>query len=252
MNNYTIAITTFSLRLNMIESLVGQIRNQTDRRILICVNGEKDGNFTDVYRKKILELCMSYTEVYPIFFIEIRGLAKMWNTLLSHSNEHHVMLLNDDVSILNNDIFDKTQYHINSADFSGLTLINSSFSHYIVDRRFIDKLGYFDERLLGFGEEDGDIIFRMSKYGYKHSLLWVSGLVNMISQIRHEHVKKGSINNVEHKYSHFNRDFIYGKKYKTDFNSPNKGMFDTPMEQVIEDIKVYPYESFFWDNKNNL
>lgn len=252
MNNYTIAITTFSLRLNMIEDLVRQIRQQTDRRILICVNGEKDANFGDDYRKKILTLCMSYNEIYPIFFIETRGLAKMWNTLLSHSNEHHVMLLNDDVSITSSDIFDRTQEHINSSEFNGLTLINSSFSHYVVDRRFIDSLGYFDERLLGFGEEDGDIIYRMLKFGHKHNLLWVNGLVNIISQVRHEHVKKGSINNVEHKYSHFNRDFIYGKKYITNFNSPTKGMFDTPMDQVIEDIKVYPYESFFWENKNNL
>jgi len=252
MNDYTIAITTFSLRYDMLDRLVSQIRSFTDRKILISINGEKNGDFKNDYRLKILSLCSKYENIYPIFFIETRGLSKMWNTLISHSLDHHVMILNDDILIGSSDIFDKTYQHINSNEFKGLTLLNSSFSHFVVDRKLIDKLGYFDERLLGFGEEDADICYRMLKNGLKHNILWVNGLVNIISQVRHEHVQKGSINNVEHKYSKFNREFIYSKKYKSNMNSPYKGMFDTPMDQEIDDIKVYPYESFFWENKNNL
>ena len=250
---FTIAITTFSLRFDMLKNLIGQIRSYTDRKIFICVNGEKDGNFDEEYRIKVLNLCASYPKVYPIFFVEIRGVSKLWNTLLVHSDTDHVMMLNDDILITSNDVFDKTQEYINSKDFNGLTMLNSSFSHYIVDRKLIDSLGYFDERLIGFGEEDGDIVYMLIKsYGKTVNILWVEGLHNIISEIRHTEVKKGSINNREHKYSDFNRKFVYGVKYSTDMTSQFKGFFDTPMKQNLPNEKVYPYEKFYWDNKNNL
>ena len=34
--------------------------------------------------------------------------------------------------------------------------------------------------------------------------------------------------------------------------SPYKGMFDTPMNQLLEDVNQYPHEEFFRKNKNNL
>ena len=252
MNNYTIAITTFSLRLGIVTDLIRQVRTHTDRNILLCINGEKDGNFNNDYRKSILNICSEYDNIFPIFFVETRGLAKMWNTLLSHSDNHHVMLLNDDIIVQSSDVFDKAQNHINSPEFTGVALINSSFSHYIVDRRVIDGIGYFDERLLGFGEEDGDLVYRLLKNNYNYNLLWVSGLINMISPIRDENIKKGSINNVEHKYSNHNRKFVYEEKYKSNMSSPFRGMFDTPMDQELHDDKIYPYEIYFWENKNKL
>jgi hypothetical protein len=252
MNNYTIAITTFSLRIDMLNTLINSIRSHTDRKILLCINGEKDGDFNEEYRKKVLQLCLSYDKIFPIFFVEIRGLSKMWNTLLVHSDTDHVMVLNDDISVTSGDMFQKTQDYINSEEFNGLTLLNSSFSHYVVDRKLIDSIGYFDERLLGFGEEDADIMYRLNKIGMNINTIWVNGLVNIISQIRQDCIKKGSINNVEHKYSHFNREFVYGQKYKSDFSSPFRGMFDTPMITILDEQKPYTYESFFWENKNLL
>jgi len=252
-NDYNIAITTFSLRFGMVKNLIKQIRSFTDRKIILCINGEKDGDFNEVYRKELMVLCYESANVFPIFFVETRGLSKMWNTALSHSDKHFVMMLNDDILIQSGDVFEKVFQHINTEEFNGLSLINSSFSHYIADRRLIDELGYFDERLLGFGEEDSDIIYRLLKNkGMNNGMVWVGGLINIISQIRDENVKKGSINNVEHKYSDQNRSFIYGMKYKTNHDSQYKGWFDTPMDQHLEDEKIYPYERFFWENKKNL
>ena len=252
MNNYTIAITTFSLRYDMLQNLVVQIRSFTDRNILICINGEKDGKFDDEYRYKVLALCASFKNIFPIFFIELRGLSKMWNTLIVHSDNDHIMMLNEDIIIQSEDIFTETQKHINS-DFNGLTILNSSFSHYILDRKLIDSLGYFDERLLGFGEEDGDIVYRLLKsYGQTVPILWVNGLHNIISEIRHTEVKKGSAHNMIHKYTDFNRKFILGTKYVADPTSPYKGFFDEPMKQILPNEKIYPYEKFFWENKNKI
>ena len=137
--------------------------------------------------------------------------------------------------------------HIKTPDYKGLTKINNSFSHFIANKVIIDKVGYFDERLLGFGEEDGDISYRFIKDGIPINNIYVNGVVNIVSNIRHEHITAGI-----GKYSNFNRQFIYGQKYSPNMRSPYKGMFDTPMNQLLEDVNQYPHEEFFRKNKNNL
>jgi predicted glycosyltransferase involved in capsule biosynthesis len=125
--------------------------------------------------------------------------------------------------------------------------MNSSFSHFIVNKKVIDLIGYFDERLLGFGEEDGDITYRLLKNGINVNNIMVDGLVNIVSNVRHDSVVPGI-----GKYSKFNRDFIYNQKYRPDINSPLKGLFDTPMKQKLDDLSLYPYERFFIENKGQL
>jgi len=244
----TIGITTFSKRFDLVSKLINQIReiNKTDK-ILLCINGEKDGNFNEEYRENILNLCVKYNDVFPIFFIEMRGLSKMWNTLVVNSDKENILLLNDDLEIYEPTIFEQIKTHMNSADYNGFTRINNSFSHFLIDKNVIDDLGYFDERLLGFGEEDGDIYYRCIKKNVKITDTNIIGFNNLISNIRHDEVKNGI-----GKYSKFNRDFIYEYKYLPDQTSPFKGMFDSPMKQLIEDVKLYPYETFFKENKNNL
>ena len=70
MNNFDIGITTFSLRYDFVESLVKSIRTLgVDNNIFLCINGEKDSNFSEEYRQNILTLCLNYTNVFPIFFV---------------------------------------------------------------------------------------------------------------------------------------------------------------------------------------
>lgn len=247
MNSFTIAITTFSKRLEYIEHLIPQIRKYCNNKILLIVNGEKNGDFIDEYRLQVLKLSAEFKHVYPIFFIETRGLSKLWNTGLINSVDDNVLMLNDDLEIRSNDMFEKTIELINSPNFTGLAKFNGSFSHFIVNKQIIDKLGYFDERLLGFGEEDGDITFRMMRENMKVDNVPVSGVINIVSNVRHDHIKPGI-----GKYSNFNRQFIYESKYSPNISAKHKGIFDTPMDQKLEDFNQYPYEKFFMYNKNNL
>ena len=247
MENFTIAITTFSKRYDYIVNLIPQMRNYSDNKILLIINGEKDGEFDETYRKNVLELCTKYNNVYPTMFVETRGLCKMWNTCLILSDKDDVLILNDDIEIQSADIIKFVSSHIKTPDYKGLTKINNSFSHFIANKVIIDKVGYFDERLLGFGEEDGDISYRFIKDGIPINNIYVNGVVNIVSNIRHEHITAGI-----GKYSNFNRQFIYGQKYSPNMRSPYKGMFDTPMNQLLEDVNQYPHEEFFRKNKNNL
>lgn len=246
-NDFTIGITTFSKRLNFASTLVSQIRQHVNNKIILVINGEKNGEFNEEYRQSILNLCVQYPNIFPVFFIETRGLSKMWNTAVIVSDTDNVLILNDDIEIHSKDIFDSVSNIIRSEDYTGIMRMNGSFSHFVVNKSVIHKIGYFDERLLGFGEEDGDIVYRMLQINSDVGNINVNGVVNIVSNVRHDHIKPGI-----GKYSNFNRQFIYQEKYKSNNNSPYKGMFDTPMDIILENKNQYPYEKFFRDNKNNL
>jgi len=195
---------------------------------------------------KVFNLCIKYKQIYPIFFQEIRGLSKMWNTIIVHSSSDNVLLFNDDLEIHNDEIFKSVEQISNHSEFNSICKFNGSFSHFLVKKECIEKIGFFDERLLGFGEEDGDITFRLIKNNYHLHTHGVSGLINIVSNVRHDNVKPGI-----GKYSKFNRDFIYNEKYKVDPNGI-KGMFDSPMIESFESLSQYPYEVFYRENKSNL
>jgi hypothetical protein len=249
-NNFDIGITTFSLRFNFVESLVKTIRELgVENNIYLCINGEKDSLFNEEYRKNMLSLCLSHPNVYPIFFVETRGLSKMWNTLIVHSTKENVLILNDDINLVNDNMFNVVSEHIDGPEYYGLSKINDTFSYFVVNKTLIDDLGYFDERLIGFGEEDGDITYRMiSKKGKDVYRLYAQGVYNIISDIRHEHIKPGV-----GKYSWFNRDFTFNKKYNCqNANSGISGMFGVVCDPILPDENLYPYEKFFKENKEKL
>jgi len=171
----------------------------------------------------------------------------MWNTLLVHSSKNDMLILNDDISITSNNIFEVTSAHVEAQEYFGLTKINDTFSVFIANRNFIDSLGYFDERLIGFGEEDGDIMHRLkSDKGKDIYRLNVSGVENIVSDIRHQYVKPGI-----GKYSLFNRNYMFKQKYKCDGDIY---FFPEGIKciKVMEDIQLYPYERFFHTNKHLL
>lgn len=249
-NNFDIGITTFSARFKFVEQLIPKIRSLgIVNNIFLCVNGEQNSNFDEEYRKKILNLSLSQKNVFPIFFVETRGLSKMWNTIIIHSSKENILLLNDDLEVVNDNMFQVVSNHIESPEYYGLSKINETFSNFVINKKLIDDLGYFDERLLGFGEEDGDITYRMIKNKGKDIYrLYVQGVYNLASNIRHEHIKPGI-----DKYSLFNREFIFKNKYKCIGAKSNiSGMFGANCDQVLEDINQYPHETFFHKNKNNL
>ena len=75
--NFTIGITTFSNRLPDIIKLVNQIRTYSTVDIIITVNGNYKEEFNEEYRVSILELCLKYKNIYPIFFpVQRAGPAK--------------------------------------------------------------------------------------------------------------------------------------------------------------------------------
>ena len=248
--SYTIGITTFSKRIGYLSALIPQIRKHNGNKILLCINGEKDGVFSDDYRNQVLRLCVEYDNVYPIFFPETRGLAKMWNTIISHSDEENILMLGDDIEIHSDNIFTDVHEHIKGDYYSGLTRINGSYAHFLINKKVMNELGYFDERLLGFGEEDGDITWRfIDKYKKPIGEMQTGGVVNIVSDIRHDYIKPGV-----GKYSLYNRKFMFEEKYVCgpEYEGHPVGMFGQPCKMVIETQSALPYEGYFLENKIKL
>ena len=236
-----IVITTFSKRISDIINLIPQLRNQTDSNIILVINGEKDGKFIDEYRKNLLQFIVNYENVFPIFFLEIRGLSKLWNTGIIHSISDDVLILNDDV-IVQDGFINECNKFIESDEYNGLCMINTGFSYFIINKKIIEEINYFDERFIGFGWEDGDFSQRfINHYGVRSSSFQTNLIHNISSNDTHDNIKTAW-----GKYSSFNRDFA-SIKYNNYFNS----YFEWGAENFNTE-KQYPYESYFTKEKQNL
>jgi hypothetical protein len=247
---YSICITTFSKRYDQLEKLIHQIRSFSNLDILICVNGDYNSDFNDEYRKKVIDLSLRYEKIYPNFFAVQRGLSKMWNSLVIHSKNDWCLILAEDVSITSAAFFEDLKDRL--SEVPDLKTINSSYGHFLVHKKCLHELGYFDERLLGFGHEDGDIIFRyIEKYNKWIGSYSIHNIFHDSSDVVDTNI---TLQNGSTKYSSFNKKFMFDEpnpKYVQDSNGIKTG-FSYPATRVLKEENQYPYESFFWENKNNL
>lgn len=248
MTKYCIGITTYDYRFNSyFVKLVDSIREyRPDIPIVVTINGNYKENFNEEYRANILQYCSKVNKVFPIIFPVFRGLSKLWNTLLVHSPCDKMLILNDDISITSDKFFDDLENHIHNNVFK----INGSWSHYFVDRAIMNELGWFDERMLGIGEEDGDMEFRWGeKYDKKFPSIDISDVINHIEY-------NGACKNMQTvfgKYSAFNRQFMFRYKYSVDMkNGKMYGITNIPLVCQSKTPNQYPLEQFFWTNKDNL
>lgn len=248
-SKYSIGITTFDKRFEtFFKPLIESIKSiRPEIEIIVMVNAPYQSQMDEYYRSEMLKFLSKFPNVFPHFCSEFRSLSKLWNNELIFASNNFVLVLNDDVSILPN-FFDELDNLILENNYKSFK-INGSWSHVMLNKSEISKVGWFDERLLGVGEEDGDMEYRWSRFFNSNFKSFNSdNIINFVDNSSDLRILKHS----ESKYSKFNRDFI-NSKYQVDFVSGEKwGMFEFPMKQIIEDKEQYQYEFFFEKNKNNL
>jgi GR25 family glycosyltransferase involved in LPS biosynthesis len=248
----TIGIATFERRFeDYFVPLLTKIRSlENNAEIVVAVNGEHGRGFGEDYRRRILEFISRHQKIFPIFFPTFRSLSKLWNTILIHASNEIVLMLNDDTLISDGKFMNKIS-SILKKNGGRSFLINHSWSHFVARREEIADLGYFDERLLGIGEEDGDMTWRyIREYGAPMKSHTIKGFTNyaedtMAQQPENIKCHSGS------KYSLFNQRFVHEKKYEVSAQGI-KGMFDTPMEMKDEGPDQYPNERFFREHSDEL
>lgn len=212
-----------------------------DIEVVVGINGNYGEEFDQNFRRQVLEVCAKYDNVFPISFPTFRGWAKINNTMFLQASNEDILFLSDDVVIQNDNILNEVNANINGT----IMTINNSFSHYICNRKQLDSYGWFDERLIGFGEEDGDLIYRFLERGQNINNIYIRGIYDSGSQIASNYSKGVG------KYSKFNRDWIFTNKYVPD-SSGILGTFGSPHKRICDNIQQYPTEKFYWNNRDKL
>lgn len=249
----SIGITTFENRFdNYFVPLLSRLKEYVpETEVIIAVNGEHQQAFDENYRKKILEFISRYKKVYPVVFPQFRGLSKLWNNIIINSSNDFILMLNDDIMI-NNPSFLKDVCSAARKNKGESFLINRSWSHFLINRWEIDELGYFDERLLGIGEEDGDMTWRyLHHFGREINSFKLKCFINYAQDTVNVYKPTNIRCHSGSKYSLFNREFMFKEKYQPDPGGI-KGMFDEPVRLKDPGEKQYPHERFYHLHKNDL
>lgn len=235
---YSIVITTFSKRLDSVCNLMKQIREHTNNQIILTINGEKNGNVNENYRKSILKFCSEHENIFPIYFTEIRGLAKLWNSGTINSYEDNVLILNDDLIVTDPKFFDECDEIVKQN--KNMVLFNESFSHFFINKKFLNEIGYFDEGLLGFGWEDNDMMMRYKEHtNQKIDIYNTYSIRNESSLLGHDDIQL-----MWGKYTLYNFEY-----FKTKYQNPVSRLYECGM-RLKDEINPYPLESNFLNNKN--
>lgn len=249
----TIGITTFEARSERyFVPLLTQIRAyDQESEIIVAVNGEHRQDFGERFRSDILRFLSDKPQVFPVFFPCFRGLSKLWNTIIIHATQDHILMLNDDIMIANPHFMEDVIKAIRKNGGSSF-VINGSWSHFLVSRHDIHDIGYFDERLLGIGEEDGDTTWRyLRQYGKPMPSVKISGFTNYAEETVDSYKPVNIQSRPGMKYSIFNREFMFETKYEKDPEGI-QGIFDEPMRLRDDGPEQYPNERFYREKKDQL
>lgn len=249
--NYSIVITTFDKRFR--EFLIPLITNikveRPDVEIVVTANGSARALFNEQYRQDLLAFLATKRNCFPVVFPNFQSLAKMWNRGVLTASQEQVLVLNDDLNIpagTGQGFFDQLEQALatNKSTFK----INGSFSHYVIAKQELIEVGFFDERLLGLGEEDGDFFWRYhEKYGREIPSVDLPSIDNINSDIADDGYTKGI-----RTASKFNRDYIKNVKYKEVLLGGYRGMFDKRVKKLVADEPQYPYEAFYRANRDKI
>jgi len=242
---YSIGITTFKRRQRLLRNLVSSIRRYTNRPILITVNSDYKTPLDPEYVKQMLAFCSGFDNVLPTFFPAFSSLAKMWNTLIVNAATPSVLILNDDI-LLDDDVFAAIP------EEKELLLLNGGWSHFLISKRMARSLNFFDERLLAYGEEDGDMTWKyINLYGESPPTFAVAGIRNLGEGYRNNTSRLALLDIGGQVFRPaFNREFLFKQMYEK--GGTISGMFGEPHRRVIEDEQQYPYEAFKEENGDRL
>lgn len=238
----SIVITTHSRRffsgaIPLIRSLRGA-EFLSGVPIYLVVNADTFGDFDPVLRTRFLRECSQWDSVFPVCLGEPAGMSELWNTGIRLAGTQKVIVLSDDLVVLPDSLEKLFAQLFEELDQQGLVVLNHSWGHFGITQEVVSRVGWFDARLLGFGEEDGDYALRFTNaYGTQPKSVEIPGLYNVSSEVGFEEITKGT-----GKYSLFNREFFNLK-----YSSNHSGQFGESgvLDPIVGEAPRDPY----WDFK---
>lgn len=238
----SIVICTFEDRyFTFALPLIKQIRNELDFPIILISNGNLDKPVDTVKHSAFLKEVLQFKNVFPVSFLSFQGCAKMWNTGILHSDTEIVFVLNDDIQLMPGNLEKDFLAAIKNTREGSVTRINGSWSHFVVSKEAIRALGWFDERFVGIGEEDGDFQDRYRQtFSREIPTTRLISFVNLIDKSRDENVAK-----VSGKYSLFNSVLVQHKRFKALSVQEAKALYPfwSWRQNHLGDLKITTTES---------
>lgn len=153
----TIGVTTFLDRYDpLFKELLKRLNYCFPKNeIIVVANGHHSSIQQDKYLKRLTEFCNKFPNTVLLKYNQPQGLSKLWNDIIQRSKNENVLILNDDI------LFDmKFPIGVSSISSEDFVLINNSFSHFLISKKTIDSVGWFDENLEEIGGEDDDFLVR--------------------------------------------------------------------------------------------
>lgn len=162
--NYSIGITTYKERFeSYLKPLILHLNYLfPNTQIIVAINGFHNKKEQDEYLTKIKLFLANFKNINFVYYEQPQGLCKLWNQLIILSKSNKIVVLNDDISISKKL---KTEIEASKILNSNFGLINGSYSHFLIDKKIINKIGWFDERFPGIGYEDHDYEIRLALQG---------------------------------------------------------------------------------------
>lgn len=176
---------------------------------------------------------------HVLTYEEHQSLAKCWNMLTIVSSKPKILLLNDDCLIKHGF---RQEFESQRGDREWLFL-NESFSHFMTSKNVIRTVGWFDERFLGIGHEDGDYARRCAIKGFEYDVgIDCPSLRNL--QIQEEFVSfTTDTKNKSGNYSVYNENFFKKKWSHASFQK--KGYTYIPIRHLKKYANLPPGEGSY-------
>jgi predicted glycosyltransferase involved in capsule biosynthesis len=201
LSDLTIVITTFQERFAVFTvPLLETIRRVSEVPVIVVINGNLNSLTDSTKLSSFLKEISHHNQIYPVAFQSFQGCAKMWNTGVIHSRTSNILILNDDVSIVSEYFNSDLTQALKMLPKTGVLTFNSSWSHFLISRETTSNIGWFEERFIGIGNEDGEYAERYTKMtGENIPTINADVFINISDKSRDENVAS-----TESKYSLFN------------------------------------------------
>ena len=160
--SFGIVIVTFEARqFTRAIPLLKQIRlSGVTEPIALVVNGHLHSTFDSKLRNELYLVLATIPNVFPIFIRKFHGLSHNWNLGIRLLGCETTVVLNDDLWVNVSSFKSEMNRILNESAGGSLATINRSFSHFLIRDSALKDVGWFDERFVGIGEEDGDYYLR--------------------------------------------------------------------------------------------
>jgi len=239
----SILVTTFEKRqFSSALPLIRSIRDLgIDIPISVFINGNLNQNHNAQDRSRFIHLLSELSDVNVVTSRVMTGISRNWNLGIQLLGTESVLCLSDDLEISTGfkEDLEAAFAFAEKEDF----IVIGSFASFIINSRCLERVGWFDERFMGFGEEDGDYMHRfIEAYGREPRNYFSSAIRHLNLQTR------GDESPGVTKYSLFNLAFRKIKYVHSETGI--LGMFGSPQKAKLPRVDFHPMESFRRKNKH--